>query len=89
MFAVIAFDLETCDKKSQQNCEAYAASLYHLNRFYECFNGDLTEKELEIERKNVHVFDRGNGNSVLDMITFVVNSYKAKPKLITNKYGKK
>ena len=89
MFAVFAFDLETCSVKNQLYCEAYAADVYHPNRLYECFNGDLTEIELEMERKNVHVFDRENGNPVLDMINYVINNYKGKGNIVTNKYVKK
>ena len=89
MFAVFAFDLETCSVVNQLDCEAYAAGTNHSNRLSDCFNGDLTEKELEIERKNVHVFDRENNKSVLDMINYVINNYKGKPKIITNKHGKK
>ena len=74
MFAVFAFDLETCNIENQLYCEAYAAGVYHLNRLYECFKGDLTEKELEIERENVNVFDRRNNNLVLDMINYVINN---------------
>ena len=87
MFAVFAFDHETCNLEIQIYCEAYGAGVYHLNRLYECFNGDLTEKELEIERKHVHVFDRENNNPVLDTINYVINNNKGKPKTVTNKYG--
>ena len=87
MFAVFAFDLETCNVKNQLNFEAYAAGVYHLNRLYECFNGDLTKKELQNERENVHVFDRESNNPVLDMINYVINNYKGAPKTITNKHG--
>ena len=89
MSAVFAFDLETCNVKNQLYCEAYAAGVYHLNRLYECFNGDLTEKELEMEREKIHAFDREKNNPVLDMIIYVINNYKGKPKIITNKHGKK
>ena len=69
-------------------CEAYAAGVYHLNCFYECFNGDITEKELEIERNNDLVFGRENNNPVLYMINFVIINYKGKPKIITRKHCK-
>ena len=71
VYAVFAFDVETCNVENNLNCEAYAAGVYHLNRLYECFNGDLTENELRIERENVHVLDRENGNCVLDLIKYV------------------
>ena len=51
MFVVTPVDFETCKVESQLYCEAYGAGAYHLNRFYECFNGGLTEKEFEIEKK--------------------------------------
>ena len=89
MFAVLAFDLETCNVENQLYCEAYAAGVYHLKRLYESFNGDLTEKELQIERENVHVFDRQINNPVLGMINYVINNYQGKPKIITIKHGKK
>ena len=49
----------------------------------------MTEKELQIERGNVHVFDRENNNPVLDMTNYVINNYMGKPKIITDKHGKK
>ena len=89
VFAVFAFDLETCNVENQLYCEAYVAEVYHLNHFYEFFNGDLTEKDLEVERQHAQVVDRENGNLVLDMINYVVNNYKGKQKIFTNEYGKK
>ena len=52
LFPVFAFDRETCNVENQLYCEAYAADVYHLNSLYEGFNGDLTERELEIERSS-------------------------------------
>ena len=74
MFAVFDFDLEINNVESQIYCEAYGVCAYHPNRSYECFNGELTEKEIEIERQNFHVIDRENANPVLDMINYVVNN---------------
>ena len=85
MFAVFAFDLETCNLKNHFCCEAYRAGVYYLNRFFDCFNGDLTEKELEIEKQHVHVFDRENGNPLLDMINYALCTYKGKPKILTKR----
>ena len=87
MFVVFAFGLETCNVENQLYCEAYEAGVYHLTCLIECLNRGLTENQLEIERKNVHVFGRENNNPILGMINFVVNNYKGKPKTITNKYG--
>ena len=89
MFAVFAFDLETCNVEKQLYSEAYGAGAYHLNRLYECVNGELPEKELQMERKYVKVFDRENNIPVLDMNNYVLNNYKRKPIIITNKHGKK
>ena len=89
MFAVSAFDLETCNVENQIYCEPYAASVYHLNSLRECFNDDLKEKELQMERENVLVPDPENNNPVLHMIEYVINNYKGKPKIIINKHGKK
>ena len=89
MYAVFAFDLETCIVENQLYCEANAAGVYHLDRLYEGFNGDLTEKELDIESQHFHAFDREYIYPVLDMINFVVNNFKGEPKIITNKHGKK
>ena len=89
MFAVFGFDLETCNVENQLYCEAHAAGVYHLNHFYECFNGDLTENELKIERENVVVFDRENNNPVLDMNNYVIKNYKGEPKIFTNKHDEK
>ena len=71
----------------QEFCEAYAAGCYHPDRLKECYNGDLTEKELEIERQHVHIFDRANNNPVLDMIKFIITNYKGKPKYFKDKNG--
>ena len=68
MYGVFAFDLETCNVENQQNCEPYATGVYHLVRLNESFKGDLTDKELQIEREHVHVFDRGNNNLGLDVL---------------------
>ena len=89
MFAAFAFAFKTYNVVNQLYCETKGAGVYHLNRLNECFNGDLTEIELEIERQHVHLFERLNGNPVLDTITYVVNNYKGKPKIVTNKYVKK
>ena len=50
MFAVFAFDLETCNVENQLYCEAYAAGFYHLNSLYECFKGDLTKKRVRYRK---------------------------------------
>ena len=89
MFVVFAFDLGTCNVENQLCCEAYEAGVYHINCLIECFNRGSTEKQLEMERKTVHVFGRENNNPVLGMIIFVVINYKGKPKTITNKCGEK
>ena len=89
LFGVFAFVLETLNVSYQIYCEPYAAGVYYLNRLYECYNGDLTEKELEIERQNVHVFDKENGNPVKNMIIYVINNYKDKAKVVAKIYGKK
>ena len=54
LFAVLSFDLDTVKVPYQEFCEAYAAGCYHLDRLKECYNGDLTQEELEIERQHVH-----------------------------------
>ena len=89
MYGVLAFDLETYNVGKQLYCEPYAAGVYHLNRLYECFNGDLTDEELKLERENVHVFDRENNNSVMDMINYVIENYKEKARITTNKHNKR
>ena len=71
---MFGFDLETCNVDNQIYCEAFAASVYHLSRLNERFKGDLTEKEIEIERQHVRVFDRENGNFVKDMVNYVLKS---------------
>ena len=87
LYNVFAFDLETVNVPYQEYCEAYAAGCYHLNRLGECYNGDLWEKELEIERQHVHKIDRVNDNPVLDMIKYISTSYKGKPKYFKDKNG--
>ena len=42
--------------------------LYIYNNLNECFNGDLNEKKLVVERSKIHVFAKENGNPVLKMI---------------------
>ena len=88
LFAVFSFDLETVNVPYQEFCETYAAGCYHLHRLRECYNGDLTEEELEIERQHVHIFDRANNNNpVLDMIKYIIANYKGKPKYFKDKNG--
>ena len=89
MLGVFSFDFETLNVKYQINCEPYAAGVCRLNRLYESFKGDLTEKKLETETQNVHVFDRENGNPIVGMINYVINNYKGKAKMITDRYGRK
>ena len=74
------FYLETVNVPYQQFCERYAAGCYDLDRLKECYNGDLTEEELEMERQHDHIFDRANNKPVLDMIKSVTTNYKGQPK---------
>ena len=87
LFAVFSFDLETVNVPYQEVCEAYAADCYHLDRLKECYNGDLTGKELEIERQQVHIFNRASNNPVLDTINYIIAIYKGKPKYFKDKIG--
>ena len=87
LYAVFAFDLETANVDFKQYCDPYAAGCYHLNRLKECYNGNLSENELKIERVNVHIFDYKNKNPVMDMINFIIKNYKGKPKFFKNKDG--
>ena len=87
LFAVFSFDLETVNMPYQAFCETYAAGCYHLDRLKECYNGDLTEEELESERQHVHIFDRANNNPVLDMIKYITTNYKGMPKYFKDKNG--
>ena len=87
LFAVFSFDLETVNVPYQEFCETYATGCYHLDRLKECYNGDLTEEELEIERQHVHIFDRANNNPALDMIKYITTNYKGKPKYFKDKNG--
>ena len=87
LYAVFAFDLETANVDYKQYCVPYASGCYHLNRLKECYNGNLSEDELKIERVNVHIFDYKNKNPVMDMINFIVKNYKGKPKFFKDKDG--
>ena len=87
LYAVFAFDLETANVDYKQYCVPYAAGCYHLNRLKKCYNGNLSEDGLKIERENVHIFDYKNKNPVMDMINFIVENYKGKPKFFKNKDG--
>ena len=68
-------------------CETYAASCYHLDRLSECYNGGLTEEELEIERQHVHIIDRANNNPVLDMVKYKTTNFKNTPNYFKDKNG--
>ena len=87
MYAVFPFHLETVNVSYQEICTAYEVGCYHFDRLKECYNGDLTEKKLEIERQHVHIFERTNNNPVLDMTQYIVTSYKGKPKYFKDKNG--
>ena len=82
LYNALAFDLETFIVEYSEYCESYGAGVYHLNNLYWCFIGSLNKEELAIERSKVHVFDSKNGNPVLKMIDYVINSYKGKPKML-------
>ena len=56
LYAVFAFDIETVNVDYKQYCIPYAAGCYHLDRLKECYNGDLFEEELKIEKQQVHIF---------------------------------
>ena len=86
LYNVFAFDRETCNVENSEYCESYAAGVYILKKWYECFKGDLNKEELAIDRSKVHIFDRENSNPVLKMIEYVVNNYKGKPNHVINKY---
>ena len=87
LFAVFSFDVENVYVQYQEFCETYVAGCYHLHRLKECYNGDLTEKEVEIERQHVHIFNHANNNPVLDMIKYIITNYKGKPKYFKDKNG--
>ena len=89
LYGVFAFDLGICNVESSENCDSYASGVYHPNILYLCFNEDLNEEELGIEKSEVHVFDRENGIPVLKMIDSVTDIYKGQPNYNTNKYGKR
>ena len=63
---VFVFVLETLNY--QEIAEAHAAGLKDVNRLRDRWNRDLTSDELVIERKSVTVFDRSNGNPIMDML---------------------
>ena len=87
VYTVFSFDLETVNINYKQYCVQYTAGCYHLDRLKECYNGDLSEDELETEREHVHIFDYANKNPVLDMIKFIINNYKGKPNYFKDKNG--
>ena len=87
LFAVFSFNLETVNVPYQEFRAAYAAGWYHLDHLKDSYIGDLTEKDLEIERQHVHIFDRANNNPVLDMVEYSITSYKGKPKYFKDKNG--
>ena len=74
LYGVFAFDLGIGNVETSENCEPFASGVYHLNNLYLCFNGDLNEEELAIERSKVHVFDRENGISVFKKTDSVIDN---------------
>ena len=88
MYTVFASDLETTNLEIQLFCEPYAVAVYYLYRLYECFNGILTG-ESQLERENIHVFDRENNNPVMNNINYVIENSKGKAKIFTNKHYNK
>ena len=73
---VSVFDLETCNTCNvifSEHCELYGAGVYHITKLYWCFDGNLSKKQLAIDRSKVHVFDIENGKPVLKKIDYVLN----------------
>ena len=86
-YNVFAFDIETSNVEYSEYCESYGAAVYLVNNIYWCFNGNLNREEVGIERSEVHIFDRQNGNPVLKMIEYVMNNYKGETKNVIIKHG--
>ena len=89
LYSVLAFDLEFCNVKNSKNCESLAAGVYYLNSLYECFNGDLNQKELAFERSKDHAFDRKRGNPLSKTIDNVIIFFERNAKFITNRHGER
>ena len=86
LYNVLAFDLETSNVESSEFCESYGAGVYHLNKLFWCFFGNLNKEELAIERSEVRVFDRENGNPVLKRIENITNNFQGKPNYVIRKH---
>ena len=89
MYGGFAFNLGTCKVENQQYCEPNADGVYSFYRLYECFKVDFTEKELQIEREQVHVIDREKNNPAMDMNAYVIENYEGKPKIVTDKNSRR
>ena len=86
-YNVFAFNLEPCNVDYSEYCESYGTGVYHLNNLYWCFIGSLNKEEHAIERSKNHVFDRENGNPVLNLMDYVINIYNGKPNCVFRKLG--
>ena len=82
---VFVFDLET--QNDHEFAEAYAAGLYDVNRFRECWHRDLTPHELVIERKNVTIFDTSNGNCIMNMLKYFSENYDGDERTYIDREG--
>ena len=89
LHSIFAFDLEIFNVQSSEYFESYAGGAYHLNIFFEFFNGDLNERELFVGRLKIQMFQEKNGDPLLRMIDFIINNYGGQPKYGTKKHSKR
>ena len=82
---VFVFDLET--QNDNEFAETYGAGLYDVNRLRDKWDRDLTNNELEIERKNVTVFDASNGNCIMNMLKYISENYEGDEKTYIDREG--
>ena len=82
---VFVFALET--HNDPEFAEANVAELYDVNRLRDKWDRDLTTHELEIERKNVSVFDASNGNPVMDRLKYISENCEGDERTYIDKDG--
>ena len=82
---VFVFDLETYN--DQEFAEAHAAGLCDVNPLRDKWNRDFTCKEIDIERKNITVFDGSNANPVMNMLRYNSENYEGDEKTYIDKDG--
>ena len=82
---VFVFDLETY---IENECATpYAAGLYNVNQLREMWKMGLIPVEIEIEKKNVLVFDESKQNPVMNKLETISENYWGDEKTYIDRNG--